>query len=166
MGKVFINEETLIGIGNAIREKSGTTDLINTTDMASVILNLSSGGSATWKRVRPTTWEYNTNSYNCSMATLDISEYIGTTDDKGFIISISGANNTSYNSTLVLFYDGATFYQLTGGAGNNFISYNITPTLTNGILSIDFYNNMIILTNNFSTNYKSAWNSTLIYIEE
>lgn len=44
MGKVFINEETLIGIGNAIREKNGTTDLVNTTDMANAILNLPSGG--------------------------------------------------------------------------------------------------------------------------
>lgn len=44
MSKVFIEEETLIGIGNAIREKSGTTDLIATTDMATAISNLPSGG--------------------------------------------------------------------------------------------------------------------------
>ena len=43
MGKIFINEETLIGIGNAIREKSGTTDLVNTT-YGDAILNLPSGG--------------------------------------------------------------------------------------------------------------------------
>lgn len=44
MSKVFIEEETLIGIGNAIREKSGTTDLIATTDMATAISNLATGG--------------------------------------------------------------------------------------------------------------------------
>lgn len=44
MSKVFIEEETLIGIGNAIREKNGTTDLIATTDMATAISNLPSGG--------------------------------------------------------------------------------------------------------------------------
>lgn len=43
MSKVFIEEETLIGIGNAIREKSGTTDLIATTDMATAISNLATG---------------------------------------------------------------------------------------------------------------------------
>lgn len=166
MGKIFINEETLIGIGNAIREKNGTTDLVNTTDMANAILNLPSGGNEpTWKRIRPTTWKYNASSNNCSTATIDISEYIGTADDKGFIISISGAKNTSYISTLVYFYDGNTFYQLTGGAGSNFISYSPTPTLKNGILSIKFYSGMIISTNNFSSSYKSAWNTTLIYLE-
>lgn len=44
MSKVFIEEETLIGIGNAIREKNGTTDLIATTDMATAIRNLATGG--------------------------------------------------------------------------------------------------------------------------
>lgn len=47
MSKVFIEEETLIGIGNAIREKSGTTDLIATTDMATAISNLATGGGET-----------------------------------------------------------------------------------------------------------------------
>lgn len=44
MSKVFIEEETLIGIGNAIREKSGTTDLIATTNMATAINNLATSG--------------------------------------------------------------------------------------------------------------------------
>ena len=44
MSKVFIEEETLLGIGNAIREKNGTTDLIATTDMAQTIINLPTGG--------------------------------------------------------------------------------------------------------------------------
>lgn len=48
MSKVFIEEETLIGIGNAIREKNGTTDLIATTDMATAISNLPTGSGATY----------------------------------------------------------------------------------------------------------------------
>ena len=44
MSKVFIEEETLIGIGKAIREKSGTTDLIATTNMATAISNLATSG--------------------------------------------------------------------------------------------------------------------------
>lgn len=51
MSKVFIEEETLIGIGNAIREKNGTTDLIATTDMATAISNLTTGGGGTLKMV-------------------------------------------------------------------------------------------------------------------
>ena len=62
MSKVFIEEETLIGIGNAIREKSGTTDLIATTDMATAISNLPSGGGITYADL----W------YSCSSKTLTL----------------------------------------------------------------------------------------------
>lgn len=61
MSKVFIEEETLIGIGNAIREKNGTTDLIATTDMATAISNLATGGGATY----PDLW------YNSTYGTAD-----------------------------------------------------------------------------------------------
>ena len=44
MGKVFINEETLTNIGNAIREKTGKTDLIPTTNMAAEIALIQAGG--------------------------------------------------------------------------------------------------------------------------
>jgi len=57
MSKVFIEEETLIGIGNAIREKNGTTDLIATTDMATAISNLATGnGSGNWSAPVALTW--------------------------------------------------------------------------------------------------------------
>lgn len=44
MGKVFIQESTLTAIGNSIREKAGTTDLISPLNMADAIINLPSGG--------------------------------------------------------------------------------------------------------------------------
>lgn len=44
MSKVFINEETLTAIGNAIREKNGSADLIAPGSMADTIRNLPSGG--------------------------------------------------------------------------------------------------------------------------
>lgn len=44
MSKVFINEETLTAIGDAIREKNGSTDLIAPGNMADTIRNLPSGG--------------------------------------------------------------------------------------------------------------------------
>lgn len=43
MSKVFINEETLTNIGNAIREKTGKTDLIPTTNMAAEIALIQAG---------------------------------------------------------------------------------------------------------------------------
>lgn len=45
MAKVFIEETTLSSIGDAIREKGGTSELISPLDMANAITNLPSGGS-------------------------------------------------------------------------------------------------------------------------
>ena len=45
MSKVFINEETLTAIGDAIRKKSGSANLIAPGNMADIILNLSSSSS-------------------------------------------------------------------------------------------------------------------------
>lgn len=44
MAKVLIDESTLTSIGDAIREKEGTTDLIPVPDMESRIRNLSTSG--------------------------------------------------------------------------------------------------------------------------
>jgi hypothetical protein len=44
MAKVFIEETTLTSIGDAIREKGGTSELINPLDMPNAITNLPSGG--------------------------------------------------------------------------------------------------------------------------
>lgn len=44
MAKVFIEETTLSAIGDAIREKDGTSDLIPVTEMSSRISAISSGG--------------------------------------------------------------------------------------------------------------------------
>lgn len=44
MSKVFIEESTLSSIGNAIREKAGSNDMIAPQDMGQAILNLSGGG--------------------------------------------------------------------------------------------------------------------------
>ena len=44
MAKVFIEETTLTSIGDAIRDKAGTNELIGPLDMPNAILNLPSGG--------------------------------------------------------------------------------------------------------------------------
>lgn len=45
MAKIFIEETTLSNIGNAIRDKEGTSDLIPVNDMASRISAITTGGS-------------------------------------------------------------------------------------------------------------------------
>ena len=44
MAKVFIEETTLSSIGDAIRDKAGTNELISPLDMPNAIINLPSGG--------------------------------------------------------------------------------------------------------------------------
>ena len=45
MSKVFINEETLVDIGNAIREKEGSSELIPPLEMGNRIRAIQSGGA-------------------------------------------------------------------------------------------------------------------------
>jgi hypothetical protein len=44
MSKVFINEETLTNIGNAIREKTGKNNLISPGSMPKEIRSITGGG--------------------------------------------------------------------------------------------------------------------------
>ena len=46
MSKVFIEESTLASIGDAIREKTGTSELIAPGDMPAKISEITGGGSA------------------------------------------------------------------------------------------------------------------------
>lgn len=66
MSKVFIEESTLTSIGNAIREKNGTIDMIAPLDMATAITNLpSGGGTMVWENVAEmtTNGKYNISKY-------------------------------------------------------------------------------------------------------
>lgn len=67
MSKVFIEESTLTAIGDALREKNGTTDMIAPLDMATAITNLPSGGGGTmmWENVAEmtTNGKYNIATY-------------------------------------------------------------------------------------------------------
>lgn len=85
MSKVFIEEETLLGIGNAIREKNGTTDLIATTDMAQTIINLPTGGGVGQLAIT---------SIRATNKTFDLSNYINEdTDD--FILGFCWGTSTT-----------------------------------------------------------------------
>lgn len=66
MSKVFIEESTLTAIGDAIREKNGTTDMVAPLDMATMITNLpSGGGTMVWENVAEmtTNGKYNISKY-------------------------------------------------------------------------------------------------------
>ena len=54
MSKIFIEESTLTAIGNAIRAKTGKTDMIPPLQMPTEIASIQSGGDATMKTVEGT----------------------------------------------------------------------------------------------------------------
>lgn len=101
MSKVFIEEETLIGIGNAIREKNGTTDLIATTDMATAISNLPTGGGATY----PDLW-YNA----CAIYTEVMQSQFDTSQISKLIFDYEIYNTTSANGLIC-------YWTITAGKG-------------------------------------------------
>lgn len=68
MSKVFIEESTLTSIGDAIRGKNGTTDLIAPLDMAAAISNLSSGAEVKHAQIYA-------GSASSSRRSIDLSEY-------------------------------------------------------------------------------------------
>lgn len=47
MGKVMVNESSLTSIGEAIREKNGTTNTYKPSEMAAAIVNIVTGGGTT-----------------------------------------------------------------------------------------------------------------------
>ena len=160
MSKVFIEEETLIGIGNAIREKNGTTDLIATTDMATAISNLPTGGNGTLQVVKIPFEDviFGSNggsggSGSFDQFQTDLSSYIGTTDNVPFIFSLSAGRGSTYPGTIIFYYDGnGSFTQLgTGPTSGNYITGVLSASklsLSNGVFSSSMFsgmNNMMVL---------------------
>lgn len=132
MSKVFIEEDTLIGIGNAIREKSGTTDLIPTTDMATAIRNLTTGGGAM------TNYAVfkDGNSQRTYTPSFSIADYL----DKPFLCWFNRASSTSTtsgygtmpNTPTICYYD---------GKGN----VSIIATGSGGLESVEIKDNIYIV---------------------
>lgn len=93
MSKVFIQEDTLTNIANAIREKDGTTDPIAPQNMADAIINLPSGG----EEVEPIVLTGNI-SHQASGAIA--SKYIELYGNTISTNNITNLNNTFYKTTL------------------------------------------------------------------
>lgn len=132
MSKVFIDEETLIGIGNAIREKNGTTDLIATTDMATAISNLPTGGGGELKYNN--TLKYSTpGTTQGKDITIDVST-LGIDDTTPFIINLWLQFSTSGSSTHFMYlYDGEVFTPVYQGSSSKYPS---TLTISDGVITV------------------------------
>ena len=170
MSKVFIEEETLIGIGNAIREKNGTTDLIATTDMATAISNLT-GGGGTLKMVNLSddfTVNYllsgkETTSLNWNGFSVDCSSVLGTEDTIPFIITITAGSSNSNQGSLTIAYDGkGVFTQLNEGPhqpSNYYVGYWMNASnfsINQGVITASYSS-----TNKKMMKYGNDW--TLAY---
>ena len=145
MSKVFIEEETLLGIGNAIREKNGTTDLIATTDMAQTIINLPTGGPAETIKINSIA--------RASTTSFNVGKYVGDATD--FILFFTYASSSSASSySRFVYRDGSigSLFTTSGTkagvnalittsmtATNAVASKLTTPTatLSNGILTLN-----------------------------
>lgn len=187
MSKVFIEEETLIGIGNAIREKNGTTDLIATTDMATAISNLPTGGSSSgsWKRVDIS----GSRSTYPGKATFDLSPYLNENNQDKFIFMflLNGTNGSSSTTFYLTMFskmfeaidtedEGGYFYNAGGArsgtstgttAPGDYNSFRNYPSLNSGAQTYTFENNIFTIENSStSANHCCLPNATLLYWEE
>ena len=153
MSKVFIEEETLIGIGNAIREKNGTTDLIATTNMATAISNLATGGGGGGTinciSIPTTKLTYsrkdgasNASGGNWNVLDIDVSEYVGLENPSPFVLIIRGNRSSNYKaSDVVMFYDGSNWTKVndnksTGGTSIYSFIDSSSMSFSNGIVNI------------------------------
>lgn len=115
MSKVFIEESTLTAIGDAIRGKNGTIDMIAPLDMATAIINLPSGGEdytvgvAVYKA---------TNSYATKMS---LSDYGSSWDDIIAVIWKGGSTSSNimtnifcpmYSREEALYFNNTTFAKI------------------------------------------------------
>ena len=125
MAKVFIEESTLTAIGDAIRGKEGTTELVPVTDMATRITDLPSGGGGGNEptaeeltitgdcsyRFGNNGWDWFINKYGDRITTKDITHashmFENCTQLKSIPFSIN-VNNAYYYSCLLYKCEGLT----------------------------------------------------------
>lgn len=166
MSKLFIEDTSLVAIGDAIREKTGSTNTMSPAQMATAILGISGGGSGggSIKYVQLT----NEDGTQASQV-FDASAYIGTNDDKAFFLvlwSNYGSNLANACQPCILYYDGAgTYTEVLTSANSMNVSYFINPT------KCKLEAGVITLTRNGSTyfNLRSGSGTTnyaeLLYVE-
>ena len=138
MSKVFIEETTLSAIGNAIREKNGSTDLIAPLSMATAIANLSSGGGDL-ELVQNLNVAYKSDTKH----TYDLSTYLSdAATNKFFIILPFTPSGGSTPGILGFYYDGENLTHMDMGA------YKLSSSISsqkyeNSTLTINFSSRVV-----------------------
>lgn len=160
MSKVFIEESTLTAIGDAIREKNGTTDMIAPLDMATAITNLPSGGGGNLA-LKTASW-YNTGTTYLTKFSLDFSEELGVEDNKPFYFYMQGYyNSSSYPSSLILYYDGNQVSVLNKWPDTTSTNYLVarysSASISNGILTVKFKDKIYQTSNSYNVAIYYLW---------
>ena len=109
MSKVFIEEESLTAIGNAIRSKTGDTAPLSVpTGMINAISGISGGGGEhlkTWNKVKitPTFYSGSSSPYpsiaEAPCATLNLSQYINDDNENMWILVCETTGSGMINNT-------------------------------------------------------------------
>ena len=123
MSKVFIEEESLTAIGNAIREKTGDTAPLSVpTGMVEAIAGISGGGGEhlkTWNKVKitPTFYSGSRSPYpsisDSPCATLDLSKYINDDNENMWILVCETTGRSLINNSSEPLYFGMFSHFLT-----------------------------------------------------
>lgn len=95
--------DKLTAIGDAIRSKTGSSDLLTLDAMTEAINNLQTSDAPTM--VFQDIKSYRTST--SSAVTFDISSFIGTSDNKPFFLAARGATGSSTYGLAIYHYDGA-----------------------------------------------------------
>lgn len=135
MSKYVIEDTTLTAIGDAIREKDGTTEPILVGDFASKIAAITAGGGGELGFV--------TLSNPSGMSTshkFDASAYIGTEDNQPFYVVVYTAYSIAKAQPCILYYSGSGFSKVFGDASNsNYLANRIrlaNCNVASGVITI------------------------------
>lgn len=160
MSKVFIEETTLTAIGDAIREKTSSEDLIAPLDMATAISNLSSGGGTLKMKV-----------ITCGSKSINISKHTSNLDS--FILFGSAMGDGSYFKFIFTPIDDIGFLGLNNNSSDLYGIKGIkTPAMSNtnylaSALSapVVTYEEGIIKIPSTTSSHKFGSSGLLFYIE-
>lgn len=143
MSKLFIEDSTLSAIGDAIRAKNSTSDLLSPAEMVEAISNLSIGSDSVLCE-REYVWSsYTTPSVSAGTTwTFDLSSRIGTEDNYYILVMLAGcAEGIDVNGAYYIAYSPITkawkMLRYTNTTGT-LKDYYTDATLSEGVLTVTF----------------------------
>ena len=139
MSKVLIEEKTLTAIGDAIRSKTGGTELIAPLDMAAAISNLTAGGGEL-EYLRLTRGDASDDNISWYLE-----EYLPSAGTPFMALMVCSDNGSTLNSSavlypLVLYYDGTNINVAYQNTSNSYSSgkYFTSATYEDMVLTLNF----------------------------